>query len=168
MAQIDPAAAGGQNVLAFLDMLSVSEGTSTSTATQNDGYDVIVTGVNGPETFADYSAHPFANGRPPVVVNSRGLASTASGRYQFLVRDWAHYRNLLGLHDFGPVSQDRWAIQLIRERGALANIIAGRFAVAVSNVSNLWASLPGAGYGQPEHQLDTLAAAYQQAGGVLA
>lgn len=38
----------------------------------------------------------------------------------------------------------------------------------MGKVSNLWASLPGAGYGQPEHRLETLVAAYQRAGGVLA
>ena len=158
-----------QNRQAFLDMLAVSEGTSTSPATLNKGYDVIVTGVDKkPEVFSDYSTHPFAKGRPSKVINSKGLTSNASGRYQFMLRDWGHYRDQLGLLDFGPVSQDLWAIQLIRERGALPLIDGGNFAVAVGRVRNLWASLPGAGYGQPEHPIERLQVAYVQAGGVLA
>ncbi|QNK65775.1 glycoside hydrolase family protein [Variovorax sp. PAMC26660] len=156
------------NRTAFLDMLGVSEGTSTSPATRNKGYDVIVTGVDGkPETFTDYSTHPFANGRPSKVINSKGLTSNASGRYQFMLKDWAHYKSLLHLVDFGPASQDLWALQLIRERGALPLIDAGSFDLAVARVRNLWASLPGAGYGQFENSLDKLRAAYLAAGGEL-
>ncbi|WP_019654030.1 glycoside hydrolase family 24 protein [Variovorax atrisoli] len=157
------------NLTAFLDMLAVSEGTSTGPATKNKGYDVIVTGVDRvPEIFTDYSAHPFSRGRRPKQINAKGLFSTASGRYQFMVKDWVHYRNLLKLPDFGPASQDRWAVQLIRERSALPLIDAGRFDDAVARVRNLWASLPGAGYGQPEHSLEKLRVVYVAAGGVLA
>ena len=158
-----------QNRLAFLAMLAVSEGTSTSPVTKNNGYDVVVTGVDGkPEVFIDYSDHPFNKGRPSKVINSRGLTSNASGRYQFMLRDWRHYRERLNLMNFGPDSQDLWAIQLIRERGALPLIDAGNFALAVARCSNLWASLPGAGYGQHENQITKLEAAYTDAGGELA
>ena len=157
------------NRKAFLDMLAVSEGTSTSPATKDNGYDVIVTGLDGvPEVFDDYRDHPFANGRKSKIINSKGLTSNASGRYQFMLRDWFHYRALLHLKDFGPESQDLWAIQLIRERGALPLIDMGTFDVAVARVSNLWASLPGAGYGQPEHRIEKLRTAYAGAGGVFA
>ena len=157
-----------QNRQAFLDMLAVSEGTSTSPATKNKGYDVIVTGVDGkPEVFTDYSNHPFDRGRPSKVINSKGLTSNASGRYQFMLRDWHHYRDQLHLLNFGPESQDLWALQLIRERGALPLIDMGSFNLAVVRCSNLWASLPGAGYGQHENEIDHLVSAYKQAGGVL-
>lgn len=156
------------NQKAFLDMLAHSEGTSTNPATKNNGYDVIVTGIDGkPEIFTDYSNHPFAS-RKPKTINRNGLKSTASGRHQFLVHDWAHYRSLLGLQDFGPASQDKWAMQLIRERGALAAIDAGDFATAVMKCRNIWASLPGAGYpGQHMKKLADLQAAYVNAGGQL-
>src|SRR3990167_3880033 len=157
-----------KNQRAFLDMLAVSEGTSTSPATQNNGYDVIVTGIDRkPEIFTDYSAHPFAAGRPSKVINSRGLTSNASGRYQFMLRDYAHYRDLLRLPDFGPESQDSWAMQLIRERRAISFIDSGYFDIAVAKCRNLWASLPGAGYGQHENDLTKLRAAYIAAGGTL-
>lgn len=169
MAEISADAAGGRNVVAFLDMLAWSEGTSTSPATKDRGYDVIVTGADRkPETFSDYSAHPFAKGRKSKLITRNGLTSNASGRYQFMLKDYAHYRDLLRLPDFAPLSQDLWAIQLIRERRALPLIQAGRIQEAIARVRNIWASLPGAGYGQPEHALEKLMTAYRNAGGAVA
>lgn len=158
------------NLRAFLDMLALSEGTATSPATKDRGYDVIVTGINGkPEIMTSYGTHPFAGGRAPKPVNKNGLTSTASGRYQFLVRDWGFYRLKLNLPDFGPDSQDKWATQLIKERRALDDIETGHFIVAVGKVSNLWASLPGANYpGQRMHGMTELEDAYERAGGMFA
>ena len=69
------------NVAAFLDTLAFSEGTATHPLTRNNGYDVIVTGIDGkPEIFTDYRDHPFAGGRPAKVFNRRGEKSTASAR----------------------------------------------------------------------------------------
>lgn len=155
-----------KNMKAFLDMIAWSEGTSTSPATKCDGYDVIVTGMDKkPEVFDDFSAHPFAAGRKSKAINSKGLTSNASGRYQFMLRDYAHYRDLLKLPDFGPESQDRWAMQLIKERKAIPLIENGQVEQAISRVSNIWASLPGAGYDQPEHSMEKLVAQYTKAGG---
>jgi muramidase (phage lysozyme) len=109
--------AGGPNVLAFLDMLAWSELGADYLRRSDDGYNVIVTGTDGVlELFGDYTTHPFANGRKSKVFSKSGQTSNASGRYQFMLKDWAHYRDTLRLPDFGPISQDRWAIQLIRER----------------------------------------------------
>jgi muramidase (phage lysozyme) len=156
------------NLRAFLDMLAWSEGTSSSPATKNNGYDVIVTGADKkPEIFTDYSDHPFNKGRQSKVINSKGLTSNASGRYQFMLRDWSHYKGLLNLPDFGPESQDKWAIQLIKERRALTDIEAGNIAKAINSCRNIWASLPGAGYGQPEHKIERLLQQYRKAGGFL-
>lgn len=158
-------------------MIGVSEDTSTSLLTLCGGYDVIVTGEDGKrEIFTDFVAHPFApeypgNGgfrRPSKVINSKGLTSNAAGKYQHMLRDWAHYRDQLQLPDFGPESQDLWAIQLIRERHALPLIDGGNLIDAIAAVHNLWASLPGAGYKQHENHLDMLVQAYVDAGGVMA
>ena len=69
---------------AFLDLIAQREGTCTSPATHDAGYDIIVSGIDGLNSFADYSAHPFAAGRPAIVVRTAPtlLESTASGRYQ--------------------------------------------------------------------------------------
>ena len=48
-------------------------------------------------------------------------------------------------------SQDAVALQQIKERGALPMIDRGDIRQAIDRCSNIWASLPGAGYGQFEH-----------------
>ena len=42
-------------------------------------------------------------------------------------------------------------MQQIKERGALPMIDRGDIRQAIDRCSNIWASLPGAGYGQFEH-----------------
>jgi muramidase (phage lysozyme) len=134
----------------FLDLIAWSEGTSTSSITQNDGYDVIVTGIDGPSVFSSYTDHPFAFGRAPVVVRATPpLASTAAGRYQVLLRWWGVYKIRLSLPDFGPASQDAVAIQQITERGAVPMLRAGDIEQAIAVCSDIWASLPGNDYNQP-------------------
>lgn len=159
------------NRAAFLAMLRKSEGTSTSPATTFGGYDVIVTGADGKrEVFDNYSAHPFANGRPaklvrPATATRKALYSTASGAYQCLLANWTYYSALLKLPDFKPESQDAIALQQIAEFGALPLIDAGDIEGAIHRIAPLWASLAGAGYGQPEHPIETLLAWYRAAGG---
>ncbi|SFS24141.1 glycoside hydrolase family 104 protein [Pseudomonas sp. NFACC42-2] len=168
MARLSTTQAGSRNALAFLDMLAFSEGTSTSPATALDGYDVIVTGIDRkPEIFTDFSDHPFAKGRRSKVINSKGLTSNASGRYQQMLKDWPYYQTLLALPDFSPISQDLLALQHIRECRALPDVHSGRVETAVEKCRNIWASLPGAGYGQREHRLADLIQQYRLAGGAL-
>jgi muramidase (phage lysozyme) len=163
MPRITAVQAGSQNRCAFLDMLATSEGTSTDPVTQDDGYDVLVTGVNGPARFDSYATHPDIL----VVVNSAGLESTAAGRYQELHENWVVYHPQLNLPDFGPISQDLMALQQIRETGALPYIDMGCIAKAIALCSHLWASLPGNNYGQHQNHEDTLIATYQGFGGTL-
>ena len=49
-------------------------------------------------------------------------------------------------------------MQQIKERGALPMIDRGDIRQAIDRCSNIWASLPGAGYGQFEHKADSLIA----------
>jgi lysozyme len=144
------------NLKAFLDMIAVSEGTKGK---GNDGYNVIV----GGSLFTDYSDHP-----KKLIWIRDGLASTAAGRYQLLGRYWDVYKKQLGLKDFSPASQDAVAVQQIKERKALDDIEKGYIAVAIDKCKNIWASLPGAGYGQHENSVDKLIAAYKNAGGAVA
>lgn len=161
MARITAAQAGGLNVLAFLDMLAWSEGTDhPRQRTLDHGYDVIV----GGSLFEGYADHP----RKLVPLPRLGIKSTAAGRYQLLSRYYDAYKQKLGLRDFSPLSQDLIALQQIRERRALPDIQAGRIPEAIEKCRNIWASLPGAGYGQHEHKLESLIAHYLAAGGVLA
>ena len=149
-----------KNQKAFLDMIAVSEIGTRLLAKSDNGYNVIV----GGELFNNgYVDHP----RKLVALPRLGIKSTAAGRYQLLARYWDAYRKQLGLKDFSPASQDAVALQQIKERRALTDIEAGRIADAVEKCKNIWASLPGAGYGQHENKLDTLLAAYRKAGGVV-
>lgn len=154
-----PGDLAGANVAAFLDMLAVSEGTA---GRGDRGYNVLF----GGGTFDSYADHPrqlitrtFGNGLT--------VTSSAAGRYQFLRRTWDDLAPRLGLPDFSPASQDLAACELIRQRGAMADVEAGRFTDAVRKCAPTWASLPGAGYGQPEHNLSRLVAAFTSAGGTI-
>lgn len=140
------------NLRAFLDMIAFAEGTARL---GENGYNVLF----GGSTFDSYADHPR------VRVPFRSTYSTAAGRYQILSRTWDGLRSKLGLPDFSPASQDAAAVELIRERGALNDAKAGRVAQAVGKVAKVWASLPGAGYDQPERQLASLLRAYASAGG---
>ena len=60
------------------------------------------------------------------------------------------------------------ALQQIKERGALPMIDRGDIRRgAIDRCSNIWASLPGAGYGQFEHKADSLIAKFKEAGGTV-
>lgn len=163
MARITAEKAGGQNVVALLDTVAWAEGTSISRFTKDDGYDVVVGGVNSPNTFTGYKDHPNV-----LVKVKAGLSSTAAGRYQSLYRFWRVYKSQLGLPDFGPINQDLEAIQRFKERKAMDDIKAGRFDQAIAKIAKTWASLPGAGYGQPEKKLEDLRKVYLRSGGKLA
>ena len=59
------------------------------------------------------------------------------------------------------------ALQQIKERGALLMIDRGDIRQAIDRCSNIWASPPGAGYGQFEHKADSLIAKFKEAGGTV-
>lgn len=141
------------NLRAFLDMIAFSEGTSTVKGS-DDGYNVMVGGT----LFTSYADHPRK-----VVELRPGLASTAAGRYQLLTRYWDFYRAKLGLVTFHPVNQDAVAVQQIRESKAKGAVEAGDISDAVLRCSRIWASLPGAGYGQRENKMAALLDAYAKA-----
>lgn len=171
MPRITAEQAGGQNVVAFLDMIAASEIDAYTLAHSDSGYNVLV-GSHGPETihgqviapdvrlFGSYSAHPN-------VLNA-DLNSTAAGRYQELYHNYVAYKALLKLPDFSPLSQDLIAIQQIRERRALPLIQQGQITTAIYACSNLWASLPGNSYCQRQNTVAMLIAAYKAAGGTVA
>lgn len=142
-------------------MLAFSEGTDNGIQkTNNHGYDVIV----GGSLFTSYADHP----RKLVTLGKLGIKSTAAGRYQLLSRYFDAYKKTLGLKDFSPASQDAIAVQQIKERKALNDIETGNIQSAIQKCSNIWASLPGAGYGQHEHDYGTLIKKFVAKGGRLA
>ena len=148
------------NLKAFLDTVAYSEGTDNGIQKTNDrGYDVLV----GGGLFDSYADHPRK-----LIVLRQGLASTAAGRYQLLARYFDAYKKQLDLKDFSPESQDKIAIQQIKECKALDDVEAGYISVALDKCRHIWASLPGAGYGQHENNLQVLLGKYAQYGGQTA
>ena len=121
---------------AFLDMLAWSEGIDNGRQkTRNHGYDVIV----GGELFTDYLI-TLAN------LSNPKLKSTGAGRYQLLSRWWDAYRKQLGLKDSLRKVRTLWHCSRLRS-GALPMIDRGDIRSGTDRCSNIWASLPGAGYG---------------------
>lgn len=165
---------GDRNLSAFLGMIRQAEGT----AQHADPYRVMFGHVIWTGDMADHPrrAVQFTDKK------GRRLWTSAAGAYQFMARSpipdgsgrwtgvdtWDRLARRLRLPDFGPDSQDRAAVALIDEAGALRDVRAGNFEAAVSKVRRIWASLPGAGHDQPERSLQWARAAYEAAGGTYA
>lgn len=166
---IEPNAAEA-NTAAFLAMIRTAEGTAGP-----NGYRTLFGGA----LFDGWADHPRRAARFTDRAG-RQLWTSAAGAYQFMavspiptggstrVNTWDRLAERLGLTDFSPASQDAAAIELIREAGALGDVRAGRFDTAVGKVRKIWASMPGAGYAQPEKSLEALRYAYLNNGGSLA
>lgn len=155
---------GGTNVAAGLDMIRYSEIGRQMLAdpATDSGYRVIVGSTPGKLILMDnYDAHPNRRIFIPKIKDW----STAAGGYQLLHRYWVSYRDLLKLTNFDPFSQDKIAVQQIKERKAFVLLQQGKIEDAIERIRNIWASLPGAGYGQHENDLQPLVAMYEQYGG---
>ena len=139
-----------QNLKAFLQMIQYAEGTIGPNAYRT---------LYGGSLFDDYSRHPNRS------ITKWGITSTGAGAYGFLYRIWVELQTALKLPDFSPASQDKAAIELIRRKGALPDVLAGNLAEAIYKCRKIWASFPGAGYGQSEKSLAVLTTFYGKAGG---
>lgn len=159
------------NVRAFLETIARCEGT----ANQDDPYRVCYAYRHTIQSLAD---HPAITGEwkgetlSDKMCSAAGLGpgcvSTAAGKYQITRPTWKALKSRLGLPDFSPASQDAAAVELLREKGALDAIKRGDLVAAVAAARRTWASLPGAGYNQPERSLAWVQNQFTNAGGVLA
>lgn len=164
--EIDMAQAD-RNLQAVLWAIRRAEGTATN---NDEGYRALFGWRPGNgKTFSDMSQHPrqFFQYTDLSGVTRR---TSASGAYQITATTYdALNRKYPGRFDgFTPTAQDAMAEALIEERGAMADIAAGRLERAISKIRPIWASLPGAGVNQPERSLAYITQAYIDAGGVLA
>jgi muramidase (phage lysozyme) len=159
------------NEAAFLELIAFAEGTSR----EKDPYAVC---YGYKHTIKDFSNHPTITGEwegeklPDEYCRKAGFSpgckSTAAGKYQIIRPTWLGIKKKLFLRDFGRVSQDKAALELLRSVDALDDIRSGQLASAVRKARSIWASLPGANYGQPERRLTDLQAVFTKNGGILA
>ena len=159
------------NIRAFLHAIARAEGTAQAA----DPYRVCYAYKHTIQSFADHPANtgewkgePLSAKMCKAAGLGPGCVSTAAGKYQIIRGTWNSLKKRLKLADFSPASQDAAAIELLRQAGALEHAEQGRIADAVKAARRTWASLPGAGYEQPERSLQWVTAQYTAAGGVLA
>ena len=125
------------NVNKFLDYINAYEGSPK--ANQLVGY----------KEFSGFDDHP----RIPVVFNKKGDVSYAAGLYQILSSTWDGQKKKLGLTDFSPTNQKRAAIGILRDIGALPDIVSGNFDKAKPKAARQWASIPGSTIGLSTGQI---------------
>jgi muramidase (phage lysozyme) len=116
------------NERAYLDTIRMAEGTWHGGGTKGYG------------TMFGGGQFDWSKGHPNQVVRSGGYASAAAGAYQFMPDTWNAVSKQLGLKDFSPESQDRAALQLIRNRGV--DPTKPMSTEALAKLSPEWASLP--------------------------
>lgn len=150
MANVSPAILQNANVQAILRVIRTGEGTADS-----GGYSRLF----GGGTFSSFADHPRQK------VTRWGLTSTAAGAYQFLASSWDETKRTMGLKDFSPASQDLAAVGRLAARGALNDVLEGRFTTAIRKINKEWASLPGSPYGQRTMQFSAALAIYEGTGG---
>lgn len=157
MRGLKPALLDNRNVRAMLAVIRRGEGTADS-----DGYRRMFGGA----LFTGFADHPRKS-HCFTLKNGSRLCSTAAGAYQFLARSWDETKNIMGLPDFSPVSQDMAAVGRIAARGALDDVLMGRFEAALKKLAYEWASLPGSPYGQPVISLAAARQTYLASGGFI-
>lgn len=140
------------NVKAFLAVIRKGEGTSDA-----NGYRRIF----GGQLFTSFADHPR------ILVRKSGISSTAAGAYQFLASSWDETARIQGLTDFSPANQDLGALGRIAARGALDDVINGRFESAIRKCGKEWASLPYSPYGQPVQTFEGAKVVYLENNGSI-
>lgn len=138
---------------ALLSVIAFAEGT-------HERYDI---------TF-DYHKILTLRDHPGVVIRSRKYYSSASGRYQFLLRTWRGLqencnKNRFDLTNFYPANQDDGAVCLMEFEGVFTHdedLSRDLFETAILKLNKQWASLPGSPYGQPTRDMDDLWTKYRE------
>lgn len=146
-------------ISAFLYMIRASEHVYPRDVIDGEAYNIFY----GGRKFRNLSDHPVLTGEmqpvklPDSICINAGLkpgcVSTAAGAYQIIKPTWIRLKDRLRLPDFSPASQDAAAIELLRESGALDDILDNDIETAIKKASKIWASLPGNTYKQAPKSL---------------
>jgi lysozyme len=136
-------------VAAMLYMIRANEHVYPRDVENDAAYNIFYGGAR----FSDLSDHPVNTGEmKPVRLSDEmcrsagfgpGCVSTAAGAYQIIRPTWNRLRRKLQLPDFGKESQDRAAIELLEESGAMELLGLDDVIGAIRKASVVWASLPG-------------------------
>lgn len=153
------------NLRAVLWAIRKAEGTATQ-----EGYRALFGWRPGNgKVFDDMTQHPRIY-FPYTDKAGKTVRTSAAGAYQITATTYdALNRKYPGRFDgFAEYTQDAMAEALIEEKGAMADIAAGRLQRAIDKIRPIWASLPGSGANQPERSFAYVQQAYLDAGGMLA
>ncbi len=131
--------------MAFLDTIAWAEGTG-------DSYDIAYTFAKLPDLDRHHA----------IVRCFEQLCSDAEGRYQELSTTYNPIAQRLGLKDFSPSSQDKVAIQQLKDAGVYDMIMTGDIKGASCAVGKIWASFPCNSYGQGQKTESQLEDIYQE------
>lgn len=126
------------NARKMLDLIANAEGVK-------HGYNTLF----GNERVSSLRAHPNVR-KQFKQTDGKTNTTTAAGRYQFLKPTWDGLARQYGLTDFSPRNQDLGALALIKQRGALNDVLKGDYRSAVNKLGKEWASLPSSNYAQPK------------------
>lgn len=146
------------NIQAFLKVIRKGEGTLSSS-----GYSTTFGGGQ----LSTLSVIPTID---TFYTNSNGVRGSVVGAYQF--GNSSSNPTLPNLvfkfqwNNFSPINQDIGAIELIKEKNAINNIVSGDITTAISKLNNpLWPSLPGGS--QQQQNLNSALSFYVNNGGTL-
>jgi len=139
------------HVCAFLDLIAHAEGTLGE-----DEYRIMY-GMHICDSFKDHPRQVIC-----AELKGRMWCSSAAGKYQIVQKTWDSLRKMMKLNDFSPINQDRAALRLIRDAGALNLIKDDKLEEALYKVRKIWASLPGAPYNQPTKKVSELKEVYRR------
>lgn len=108
--------------------------------------------------FYDFSKHPYEG-------MSTKQGGYAAGAPQYIPSTWRELADRYGFTGFTPQEQDEGFIGCLVKRGALDDVLAGRFNVAVAKCRLEWTSLPGAGESNASWTMEKARSLYQSYGG---
>lgn len=118
--------------------------------------------------FTEFTTHPnirkeFKNGK------GERLITTAAGAYQIIYPTFVMLCKGYGFTNFEPHTQDLMAVALFDCVNMLNAVSEGKFfdPHVLDGLNDQWASLPGAGYNQPEKSIATVKEWYKKYGGTV-
>lgn len=103
----------------------------------------------GKREIASLEEHP----NKPIRFTKKGDVTTAAGLFQIINKTWKEQKKKLGLDDFSPTNQERAAVGILKDVGALDDVVKGNFEAAKKKAGKQWASLPGSTIGEATGQI---------------